>query len=153
MTEEKIDELHKGLIEMYNEGKERVVASAFVERKPGQTQDTGVQNTIRLLMTKAPLEYEFIMIWRYDMVMTLSLDESVAVPKKKENQFKQWRQWVKKVKEELFWFAGTQIFLAVLCDVCCELSWPMFACPKTTGGMRFLATTRIARSRPSCTSA
>ena len=46
----------------------RVVSREIIQRKPQQSQDTGVHQSMLLLLKSAPLEFEFVMLWRYDLV-------------------------------------------------------------------------------------
>jgi hypothetical protein len=53
------------LVKMYGH---RVVAHALHHRRATDTQDTGVHHAMRLLLNKAPLQYESVLLWRYDVV-------------------------------------------------------------------------------------
>lgn len=65
LTKAKQEELHRELLKMYGDN---VVASKFIKRKRGLevTQDTGLEQAMLLLLESAPLNYESIIVWRYD---------------------------------------------------------------------------------------
>jgi hypothetical protein len=60
------------LVRMYG-GAKRVKAHSFFARGDGikiksPTQDTGVHQAMLLLLSKKPLDYEAVLLWRYDLV-------------------------------------------------------------------------------------
>lgn len=65
LTQEQQEVRHRELLSMYGDN---VVASKFVKRKRGLdvNQDTGLQHAMFLLLESAPLDYEAIIVWRYD---------------------------------------------------------------------------------------
>jgi hypothetical protein len=68
---EKAVKWHNDLVAWYGkhaDGSPRVVADELVQRVQGQTQSYGVQCAMRLLQSKAPLNYQSVMLWRYDIV-------------------------------------------------------------------------------------
>jgi hypothetical protein len=65
VTPERAKKMHQELVGWY--GLDRVVAEELVTRTDDQIQSTGVQNSIRLLQSRAPLDYQSVILWRFDI--------------------------------------------------------------------------------------
>jgi hypothetical protein len=85
----------------------RVVASSFFEREPGQTQDTGTRKAVELLLTKAPLDYRSILLWRYDMVPVNAMMKTHV--QEGASDYRIWHHWQsfdEDSREQFLWFEG-----------------------------------------------
>ena len=84
-----------------------VVAHRLIQRKPGQTQDTGTQATAQLLLDNAPLNYHSVIVWRFDMPAILPLKISGLMdPNLPEPSWVDWEHYAERSAWMFFWFDG-----------------------------------------------
>jgi hypothetical protein len=95
------------LVQMYG-GEKRVKAHHMFERNGKENQDTGVHQAMLLLLGSKPLDFESILLWRYDVVPESPMGPPTINPKTAGQaaitEASPWTNYGVKAGLFLFWF-------------------------------------------------
>jgi hypothetical protein len=102
VTDAEAQEYYDELISWYQP---YVKAHRMIQRVPGMTQDTGTQRTAQLLLDNAPLDYQSVLMWRFDMPTTMPMEVSgLMTPEHNEQAWADWETYATKSAWFFYWY-------------------------------------------------
>jgi hypothetical protein len=102
-----------------------VVSHRLIKRVPGMTQDTGTQRTAQLLLDNAPLDYQSVLMWRFDMPTIMPMEDTGLMKSDQNEQaWVDWMHYGERSAWVFFWYDGEWSHHNIpFCNTDCADDW------------------------------